>query len=231
MKRFFIFLGLLLLLPKISNAQTPRATEDLSVNEILEETQLSSDESEDINLMWWIPTEFWRASSASDPTVSQEDQEALEGLIKDYTILAVVKGKIGLFGGVTFEDEQTVRDKFVVTYKSQKYEGFREYKPLDIEKLNPDLVNFFGMIKPILSNMMGSMGENFHLLVYQNDKGKALLQPYSNDQARFKIDDVGLDLNFPIASLIKRKTCEEDGELLKGTWNYCPLHGNKLTSN
>ena len=31
-----------------------------------------------------------------------------------------------------------------------------------------------------------------------------------------------------MSSLISEKRCPEDDELMNGTWNYCPIHGDKL---
>lgn len=223
-----LFLVLILGVFLRAQAQKPRDIADLSLSEIMAETQFSSDDSEDLNLVWWIPTEFWQASSVNDPTISQEDQDALKSLVDQYTIIAVVKGEIGLFGGVKFDDFETIRKKFKVLYKDQKYRDLQEYNSLKDAELEPDLINFFDMIRPMLSNMMGALGENFHLLVYQNHRNGALFNPYSDNQGVFELDDVKIEFQFPISSLIKRKLCPTDQALLKGTWNFCPVHGNPL---
>lgn len=111
-----LLLPLLILSFIISNAQS-KSFKDVSIDDLLTETQLSSDNTDYVEMIWWMPTEYWKVIFSQDESTSQAEVDEIVSLIEDYVLIAAVKGKIGMFGGITFENEDAVREMLKVTYK------------------------------------------------------------------------------------------------------------------
>ena len=206
-----------------SYGQEKRALKDLDLDEILAETQFMSDSEDYMEMVWWIPTEYWEAVYANDTTITPDQAQEIVSLLEQNDLIAVVRGKIGMFGGVNFDDYETIRNSFDFTYESVKYQ------PMDPKDLNPDLSNFLSIIKPMLSNMMGNFGENLHILVYRKPgSNKAVIDPFSKKNITFGLGKFETNITLPLGSLLKRKICPEDNVLHTAKWNFCPFHGTAL---
>ena len=88
---------------------------EIDINALTQETQKMSQDADDMTFVWWIPEEFWRVSFESEPTISQAETEEFLTTLRPYTIVVVVDGRMGTFGGVTYKPEQDIRNslKFV----------------------------------------------------------------------------------------------------------------------
>jgi len=222
MKKLLFILSLLIV--NFSAGQS-KAFSDISIDDLLTETQLSSDNTDYVEMIWWMPTEYWRTILSQDPSISQAEIDEIVALVEDYVFIAAVKGKIGMFGGVTFEKEDVVRKMLKVSYQD---------KPLNLlseSELNADLQNFITMMKPMMANMLGSMGENMHFLVLENkdqSKLESPIDPYSYHKLEFELGDFKKEIDLPLASLLEEKICPKTNKELNGKWNYCPIHGTEL---
>lgn len=86
-------------------------------------------------------------------------------------------------------------------------------------------------MKPMMANMLGSMGENMFFLVLENkDKSKLEnpIDPYSNHQLEFELGDFKKEIDLPLSSLLEEKICPKTNKELNGKWNYCSIHGVEL---
>lgn len=200
--------------------------EKVSIDTFVSETQFGSDDSEHIEIIWWVPTEYWNVIFAQDPTTSQAEKDGIIELLKDYVIVIAIKGKIGLFGGITYEDSESIKSMTTVTFKGEEL-------PMTKEKnISPDMNNFISLIQPMMKNMIGPMGENMQVLLFENPPNKSLLpvNPYSNDPLKFKLGNFEKEVSLPLGCLLEEKICPEDKEELNGKWNFCPIHGTKLVA-
>lgn len=205
-------------------AQQRRDLKEVDLDAMLDETQFASDNEDYIDLIWWIPMEYWKAVYAQDPSIPQDEADEMISILKNYDIVAAVRGKIGYFGGVTFQDEASIREQLVLTYDEVTYE------PLDNDELDADLKSFIDIMRPMFSNMMGDMGENLYFVVYQDGgSNSAIIDPYGDKNLTLKLNDFSDNLQFPLSSLLQPKKCPKDGALFNGKWLYCPFHGNALT--
>ena len=172
-----------------------------------------------MELIWYIPAEFWEISMLQDPTMSPEDAKAMTDILKGYELFAAVQGDIGPFGGVSYISKQDLRNNFEVQYSGKKLELFPK------DSYSPDLQNFISMMEPMLANMFGPMGENMHFFVFRSGEPIKLSE---KGEMQIKLGEFQKSVPFPLSSIMKEKKCPNDGDLLSGNWTYCPFHGEKL---
>lgn len=198
--------------------------EKVSIDTFVSETQFGSDASDHMEIIWWVPTEYWNVIFAQDPTASQTEKDGIIDLLKDYLVVIAIKGKIGLFGGITYDTSESIKSLTTVTFKGE------ELPMIEENNVSPDMINFISMIQPMMKNMIGPMGENMQVLLFGNPPNKTLLpiNPYSTDSLKFKLGDFEKKVSLPLGCLLEEKTCPEDEEELNGKWNFCPIHGTKL---
>ena len=76
-------------------------------------------------------------------------------------MFAIVDGNMGPFGGITYTHKDSV-------YNSLEFvdNELGVTKPLALEQVSADVQNLLGAFKPILTNMMGTLGRIFHVLYW-----------------------------------------------------------------
>ncbi len=198
---------------------------EINLDNLIQETQKTNGEADDMRIIWWIPTEFWVASFQQEKSMSQEQKDEFINLLKPYSLFAVVDGKIGPFGGVTYRPVEEIEKSISLIGNNNT-----EYFPIKSEKLGPDLQNVLATFKPIFKNMMGQLGENMNIFVFsdQTKKGKRISDPYFKGGLTFMLGETEYQWRTPLGSLIPEKICPKDDEKLNGAWDYCPWHGEKL---
>ena len=197
----------------------------IDTNQLIDETQLSGSDPDEMKLVWWIPIEFWESVFAGDNTVTDDQAQNMLDVLSEYTMFAVVDGTIGPFGGVSFEPLETFENKvFVVDMNQEKY------APIKTEKLNSDTQILISSFKPILKNMLGAMGENMHFFVFSDlsKKKERICDPRAKGQVIFEMKGETYSYRTPLGAVLPPKKCPKDDEEMSGAWDYCPWHGNAL---
>lgn len=194
-------------------------------NAVIAETQKMSDKVDEMTLVWWIPEEFWRISFAQDPTVTEAQVEEFVKVLRPYTLILVVDGKIGAFGGVTYESEATIQ----AGIKVKDSEGTR-YRPISRDEIDADTKNFLSMMGPVLVNMLGSMGQNMHFFLFpaKNKKGQNIADAKKEGSFSVELGEREFRWRLPLGSLLPPKICPTCGEKLSGAYKFCPWDGTKL---
>jgi hypothetical protein len=197
----------------------------INVNALIEETQMMSEGTDDMTMVWWIPEEFWQASFDQDPSISAAEAEEFINVLRPYTLVIAVDGTIGTFGGVTYKSESYLRANISIIDN----QGI-SYSPLSTSVVNADATNFLSMMKPVFSNMLGPMGENMHFIVFsgKNKSGNPLADPHKEGSITISLEDEKFKYRLPLGSLLPPKKCSIDGEKMNGAWKYCPFHGVEL---
>jgi hypothetical protein len=151
--------------------------------------------------------------------------EEILKVLRPYTLVAVVDGTIGPMGGTTFRSEAEIRKEIVFVDTLGK-----EHRPIAADAISTDVKNLLGFMKPVMSNMLGPMGENLYFFAFpaQNDAGKRLADPKSEGTFALRLAKQSFDWKLPLGSLMSPKMCPRDKEILNGAWSYCPWHGDKL---
>ncbi len=200
--------------------------EKVSIDKLITETQYSSDSTESIDLIWWLPTEYWSVVFSQDKTVPKEESEVIINLLEKYVTVIVVKGKVGLFGGITYASKDSIQSSLTVKYKQNKLH-------LEDEKnYNPDLLNFLSVIKPMMENMLGPMGQNMQVFLFKDPGFKKILpiDTYSSEKLYFSLDSFEKEVELPLSALLEEKMCKKCKRMHSGKWSFCPYDGTELTS-
>lgn len=192
---------------------------------IVHDTQKMSNADHQLTLVWWIPKQYWQVSFESNKRVTPEAAADFLRTVKPYTVLAVVKGKIGSFGAVTYEDEATLRSELVLVDGDGN-----KYSPLDDSEISPDMKNFIGIMKPMFANMMGSMGKNidFYLFPATGKNGQMIADAEKEGRFSVRVGNDEYKWRLPVGSVLPPKTCPKCGEELSGAFKFCPYDGSPL---
>ena len=69
------------------------------IQSLINDTQRIVQKDSTMNLVWWIPVEYWEVSLKEDKTLSEKQIKDFVEALNDYTTFAVVVGESGVFGG------------------------------------------------------------------------------------------------------------------------------------
>jgi len=197
----------------------------IDLNDLINETQLSSDDMDLMRLVWWIPTEFWDASFAEDPSMKQSDIDEFKDVLGEYVMLAVLEGNIGMFGGITYKSRELIKDGLSIRDRLGM-----QYTALSEEDISPDARNLIAIFQPVFANMMGEMGENMQIFLFEayDADGRMRFDPNQRGLLNVQLFEESFEWKLPLGALLPRKSCPVDGESLSGSWNFCPWHGDQL---
>lgn len=226
---------LLLALAMISLASFAHAIDrkeitDIDLNVLTVEGQVMTGGASDLALVWWIPAEFWEVSMRQESMVPDEQVNQVMGVLKNYSVLAVVQANVSPFGSFQFfEKEQIMKGMNVEFVRPDgSVEAISHTEPSD-----PDLRIMLDQMRPILAQAMGSLGQNFYFfpLPDVDDDGERLLSPYDKGMIRVKLLNADAvhtaELELPLDSLFVPRLCP-NGKPAHVSWNYCPWSGKKL---
>lgn len=197
----------------------------VDINFLLQETQQLEQLPDEMTLIWWIPEDFWRINFEQNPNVTEAQTEEFLKVVRAYVVVAVINGDVGSIGGVTYKPESTIRNT-IKLIDGQK----NSYRPLSTEAVDADMQNFLLMMKPLIGNMLGPMGQNMHFFLFppRNKEGQHIADPRKEGVFSVRLDKKEFRWRLPLGSLMEPKICPVDGEKLSGAWKFCPWHGVEL---
>lgn len=216
----------------LSGAQ-PKKVTDIDADVLASDLQKSAEPTTGVNLIWWIPVEFWKASMLQDKSISAKDSQELIRAFEPYTVVAAVRSDIGTFGTFRFHSKESLQKNMAVTYVNAKGEK-RVMRPAK----NPDakVQMLLQIMKPILTAALGDLGSNFHFFIYadRDENGKRLVDPYKKGKlivtlARTPGETGGtIEIGCPVNSLFVPRTCTACKKEAHISWNFCPWCGKAL---
>jgi len=222
-----LLVAVLLMCGWIANSLAQEESQETKVdfNALIQETQKLSDKVDDMTMVWWIPEEYWRVSFAEDPTMTAAQTEEFLKVLRPYTLIVVVDGKMGAFGGITYKSEADLRASIQIIDN----QGIR-HSPLSEDKVDADTKNFLLMMKPFFANMLGPMGQNMHFFVFpaENERGQKIADAKKEGSFSAKLGKREFRWRLPLGSLLPPKMCPKCAEKCSGAWNFCPWCGTKL---
>lgn len=200
----------------------------VNINKLTEETQQLSDSPDKMRLVWWIPTDFWEAVFSQDASIPRQDASAMLDQFEKYTMVATIDGNIDADGNIHYVSEDAIFNTLKVVDNTQK-----EFSPLTEDQIDLDTKRLITIMKPVLANMLGKLGENMHFFLFQktDDPLNKIVNPKNEEKFAVKLNDEQFEWQLPLGSLLKPKKCPIDQQLLDGSWTYCPYHGKRLSKN
>ena len=204
----------------------------IDTDQLTEDTQFSAPCGDDhVNVLWWIPVEFWQALYVNDKTTSESDKKAVIDALKPYSLLMICQSDISAFGSFNFYSKEEIENKLDITYGSG---NGSLVKITPLKDINPDLQILLDVFKPVLTSAMGNMGQNMHFFVLKgyDSTQKRAIDPYALGELNIRIGErngklLQAQLNFPLNSLYMPRKCP-NGKDAHVTWQYCPWSGKKL---
>src|SRR5262249_51801919 len=118
-----------------------QAEQKLDLQSIIKETQRTSSEPNAVTLIWWIPEQFWQVSLGQNPALTAAQTDQFLKMLRPYTVVAIVDGRVGPFAGVSYKTQDEIRAS--VTLKDVN--GL-SYAPLAESTIDPDTRNLLQMM-------------------------------------------------------------------------------------
>ena len=229
----FILLAYLFIAVQPGSAVERKKLSAIDTDKLTTDTQVTATCGDDhLNLVWWIPHEFWQATFVNDQSTSETDKREILDTMKPYSILAICQADISNFGAFKFYSKSEVLNKLVLKVESANGR-VREITP--VKNVDSDLDIMLSAFKPILSAAMGNLGENLHFYVLKDTDGAGNRQidPYSAGSLGIQMrerDGTRLEtsIELPLNSLYVPRKCP-NGKDARVTWKFCPWSGQKLS--
>ncbi len=216
-----VMLGVLCM-PSAAAEEAPvtlRPTAEVSINDLITDTQFSTDDPDRVALVWWLPDEFWEVSLASDPTTTKEGVQEVVDVVSKYTLAVCVDGELGPFGGVKFVPPGHLRSQLKLINAAGE-----AVDPLNDEEVSQDMLLLIGSMRPVLGNMLGPMGQNMAFIVFprQDSGGQIIADATQAGSFTMKLNDLDFDVQTPLPSLLKSKYCGTCEREFRGDYSFCP---------
>jgi hypothetical protein len=195
------------------------------IREFIQETQQSSNESQQLTLVWWIPQEFWDVSLAGNANVPAATAAEIRNVFHDYQVFALLRAKTGIAGlsGVSSRADLLNNARFDIAGKA--------ITPLDGDKIPPGVQTMLGAMRPMLANMLGQLGQSMELVVYPAMADEHRLNdPLKSGTFQFTLYDQTFHWRLPLASLLPKRIDPKSKEEFPGNYEYNPYTGTKLSA-
>lgn len=192
---------------------------------LVEDLQQMGQDAQSLSLVWWIPNEYWEVLGENDPSLSPEIVAQIITALDDYLIFAVIDAHVGAFAGVTSKLHSEVMASLRLDIK-----GGETLAPLPEDALTADLHNLFAMMKPVLGQMLGQLGQSVEFAAFtgKNSDGERLLSPTEPGAFSFQIGGRTFDWRLPLGSLLPARVDLKTGETFPGNYLFNPFTGDKL---
>ena len=199
--------------------------QEIDLQKLVQETQVMRQEAGSLNLVWWIPTVYWQESLRKSDLPSNQQQDMLK-TIDEYILVAVLEGKVGTLGVLASTAKEELEKK------SWLFVGADNLRPIPESELSPGARNFVQVMKPVVANMMGSMGQGLHFLAFsaKDTKGKKRIDPKLPGKVMVKVGDKEYSFRLPLGSLLPPKIDSDSGEHFPGNYEFNPYTGRKLSN-
>jgi len=193
------------------------------ISELTKETQRTKQEPGKFTMVWWIPTQFWEANLKNDPRLTDTQKTDLSKILDKYTVVVVVAGDFGPMAAyqskkhddIVANTELRVNDKVIPLLQ-----------PADVSK---SAINFISVMKPLMANMLGAMGEGMEFLLYSNDQnGTKLIDGMKSGGFTYTVFGNKFTWRLPLGSLLPRKIDPSTQEEFPGNYLFNPFTGGKL---
>lgn len=227
--RFALFLLCFLVPPQFLQAQEPAAPapSETKIDAIIKETQQTVGGKDITGFVWWLPAEFWEESAIEQGNTPEQARSSFAAL-HDYTMVIVAVGKVGL-GNINWRSEKEIR-----AGTSLRDSDGQVYQPL--QEISGDAQGIASIVRPVLSNILGPMGQNLQILFFpaKTAKGKLIADPTRASNFSVVLSNLTaqkeseFSWRLPLTSLSPPKFCPAGKERVEANWKFCPWHGVPL---
>ncbi len=192
---------------------------------LIRETQKMSASPTRLELVWWIPVEYWRVANAGNPAVSEELKAQVEKVLHNYTLIAVVDADVGLFGSMAFRSKPRIARSLALVDKDGE-----TIAALAEDRVDRDARNLVAAMQPILAGALGNLGKSMHFFFFPavNSKGRRIAQAKEEGRFTVKLGKTEFSWRLPLGALLPPKICPKCRAKLSGAFKFCPWDGARL---
>lgn len=202
---------------------TPDLFAAIDLTALIKDSQKISTSNQRVTFAWWIPDQFWEESFRQEGALTEQQQTEFKKLLDPYTIFCVAALDIGPMGGIRGKNKE------LLLANTKLQIGKTIVAPVSDEELEPDVKNLFTIMKPLLANMMGQMGQGMEFIIYRKDKFvRKNLDPLKPGSFQYKVYDETFRWRLPLGSLLPGKIDPATKEEFPGDYNFNPFTGEKL---
>ncbi|MGJ8655325.1 MAG: hypothetical protein ACSHX6_02655 [Akkermansiaceae bacterium] len=200
------------------------STQAADMQKLVQDTQRMTQEGSKMNLIWWIPSQFWEVALSEDPNLTDNQKKEFVALLDDYSAFVVVKMNTAGLAGMTFENRESILKNVTL-----KVDG-KEIAPIPNDELNPQAQGFYAMMKPMMGQMLGQFGKGMEFIIYPNKKdGKYILNPKEEGSFTYTCFEQNHEWRLPLGSLLPPVWDSNTKETFPGNYKFNPFTGSKLT--
>jgi len=204
-----------------------RPNTGVDIHALVRETQQTTRELGYVGFMWWVPVEYWE-QSAEQAGMSEERAQKRYAPLRKYTVIVAAVGKTGI-GNVNWISEPELRSNLKLRDASGNDYG-------SVQELSGDAQGLASIMKPVMANMMGTLGQNMQVYFFPaTDKmARPIADPLATGSFSVVITNIlgpkesVYEWKLPLTSLSPPKYCPVGKERVEANWKYCPWHGVKL---
>lgn len=206
-------------------AESAPARFEIKIDQLLQETQKTSPSTDTVDLVWWIPPQFWASVLADSADVPEKTRLEIEDIFAQYTVVAAVKGSIGNLGVDKFvsDDEMRAQLRLVDPYGTS-------HAPLAADELDSRLTAMVQVLKPLMANVVGQMGTNLNFYAFpaKTQDGRPVADPLGAGKLTVKLGADEYAFRLPLGSLLPPRHDPASGEVFPGSYHYNPYTGAAL---
>lgn len=197
----------------------------VDIGKFVQELQRMDASGGKIELVWWIPTEYWEESFRHSPMTEEQKKSFISG-VDDYVIVAIVDGELNAFGPSKWRGVEEIRKDLSIRLASGE-----TLTPLADEEISHGTRALLLVMKPMFAKMLGDFGTGLELVCIRgkDDQGNRILDPRSEDRFAVKYREKSYDWRLPLGCLLPPRFDATTHEQFPGNFRFNPFTGAELT--
>jgi hypothetical protein len=194
------------------------------LQQLVQETQRSTAADGALQIVWWMPQQFWEESLNANPALPAEARTQVLTVLADYTIIAMMRAKTGATGITDPTSKEDLQKNVQVSVDGKVIE------PVAPEQVAPAAQLLLAQLKPAMASMVGQVGESMEFFVYpaKSADGKPLIDATKPGNFAVKLFNQNNAWRLPLGSLLPPRKDPKTGEQFPGNYNFNPFTGTKL---
>ncbi|WP_299341332.1 hypothetical protein [uncultured Pseudoxanthomonas sp.] len=214
-----------LLAPTAWAQRAPLPLKEVRLDQVAQDTQRTHMGDDTMELVWVIPPVYWHVSAAQQQNLSDADRKQFVAQLDDYLLVAMVRGKVGMAGIDAFADGD-------VLFADMRFvdAAGTVHAPMASSSIPAPLKNLLSILRPVMANMLGPMGDNMHFAVLnaRDAKSKPLFDPAADGRVQVRTSLDTYTFRTPLGSLLPPRQDAATGESFPGDYLFNPYTGGAL---
>jgi hypothetical protein len=213
-------------LPAVSGAASDAtaAPDTVDYNALVRDLSLSRNADGRMTIAIWMPDVFWRTALQNSGRLTDKAIGDYVAVMHPYTLIAILDAQKSITAFqftdmATLLTDVTIEDSHGATYSA-----------LPPDSVAEDIRNLIQVMRPLLSNTMGAMGQHMEILVFPGaDKaGHPIADPKSDGSLTVHLGNVALHYRLPLGSILPPSLDPKTGDSFPGSYHFNPYTGSKL---